>query len=112
MDEKDFLLKSVHEEFAKRVSEENNRQNHRIEALENTLSRLLNMSVSVEKLATNMEHMVKEQARQCENLEDQSERIRKLEDRDGEMWRKIVSHIVISVVSIAIGYIACKLGLQ
>ena len=108
----EFVRKDVHEEFVKRMEEEDNRQNHRITKLELAIESISSIATSVERLATNMEHMVREQARQGENLNDQSERIRKLEDRDGEIWRKVVSHIVISVVSIVIGYIACKLGLQ
>lgn len=108
----EYVRKDVHEEFVKRMEEEDNRQNHRITKLEMAIESISSIATSVERLATNMEHMVREQARQGENLNDQSERIRKLEDRDGEIWRKVVSHIVISVVSIVIGYIACKLGLQ
>ncbi len=108
----EYVRKDVHEEFVKRMEEEDNRQNHRITKLELAIESISSIATSVERLATNMEHMVREQARQGENLNDQSERIRKLEDRDGEIWRKVVSHIVISVVSIVIGYIACKLGLQ
>lgn len=108
----EFVRKDVFEEHTKRMEEEDNRQNHRITKLELAIESISSIATSVERLATNMEHMVREQARQGENLNDQSERIRKLEDRDGEIWRKVVSHIVISVVSIVIGYIACKLGLQ
>lgn len=108
----EFVRKDVFEEHTKRMEEEDNRQNHRITKLELAIESISSIATSVERLATNMEHMVREQARQGENLNDQSERIRKLEDRDGEMWRKVVSHIVISVISIIIGYFACKLGLQ
>ena len=108
----EFVRKDVHEEFVKRMEEEDNRQNHRLTKLELAIESISSIATSVERLATNMEHMVREQARQGENLNDQSERIRKLEDRDGEMWRKVVSHIVISAISIIIGYFACKLGLQ
>ena len=108
----EFVRKDVFEEHTKRMEEEDSRQNHRITKLELAIEQISSIATSVERLATNMEHMVREQARQGENLNDQSERIRKLEDRDGEIWRKVVSHIVISVVSIVIGYIACKLGLQ
>ena len=107
-----FVLKEVFEETLKRMEDENTRQNHRIQTLEDSIGQILNLTSSVERLATNMEHMVREQARQGENLNNQSERISKLESRDGEMWRKVVSHIVISVISIIIGYIACRLGLQ
>ena len=108
----EFVRKDVFEEHTKRMEEEDNRQNHRITKLELAIESISSIATSVERLATNMEHMVREQARQGENLNDQSERIRKLEDRDGEMWRKVVSHIVISAISIIIGYFACKLGLQ
>ena len=108
----EFVRKDVFEEHTKRMEEEDNRQNHRITKLELAIESISSIATSVERLATNMEHMVREQARQGENLNDQSERIRKLEDRDGEMWRKVASHIIISVISIVIGYFACKLGLQ
>lgn len=108
----EYVRKDVFEEHTKRMEEEDNRQNHRITKLELAIESISSIATSVERLATNMEHMVREQARQGENLNDQSERIRKLEDRDGEMWRKVASHIIISVISIVIGYFACKLGLQ
>lgn len=108
----EYLLKSVHEEFSKRVEEENNRQNHRISKLEMAIEQMTTIATSVERLATNMEHMVKEQARQGENLQDQSERIRKLEDKDGEMWRKLVSYSLTAILSIILGYVASRLGLQ
>ena len=108
----EFVRKDVFEEHTKRMEEEDNRQNHRITKLELAIESISSIATSVERLATNMEHMVREQARQGENINDKSERIRKLEDRDGEMWRKVASHIIISVISIVIGYFACKLGLQ
>lgn len=104
MDEKDFLLKSVHEEFAKRVSEENDRQNHRLSNLESMIAQISNIMSSVERLATNMEHMAKEQ-------QDQGERLKLLESQDGEMWRKIVSYTITAIISIILGFLASKLGL-
>ena len=104
MEEKDFLLKSVHEEFEKRVEDENSRQNHRISNLENTVAQIAHIMSSVEKLAINMEHMAKEQ-------ENQGRRLVTLESRDGEKWRSVTSHVVISIISIILGFIASKLGL-
>lgn len=104
MDEKDFLLKSVHEEFAKRVEEENVRQNHRLSNLENTVTQIANIMSSVERLATNMEHMAKEQ-------QEQGNRLKTLEDRDGEMWRKVIAYFLTAVVSATVGYFMSKLGM-
>ncbi len=104
MNENDFLLKSVHEEFAKRVSEENDRQNHRLSNLEGMITQISNIMSSVERLATNMEHMAKEQ-------QDQGERLKILEGRDGEKWRSIASHVVLAIISLIIGFVASHLGL-
>lgn len=104
MNENEYLLKSVHDEFSKRVQDENDRQNHRISALENTVTQIANIMSSVERLATNMEHMAREQ-------QDQGERLKALESQDGEMWRKIVSYTITAIISIILGFLASKIGL-
>jgi hypothetical protein len=100
----EYILKAVHEEFAKRVEEENDRQNKRITALETALNQIVNLVSSVERLATNMEHMAKEQ-------QEQGERLKILENKDGEMWRKIVSYTITAILSIILGFLASHLGL-
>lgn len=99
-----FVLKEVYEEYAKRVEEENNRQNHRISILENSLTQIVQIASAVERLATNMEHMAKEQ-------QMQGERLKTLEDRDGEMWRKVVTYVVTGFLSAIIGFIVSRLGM-
>ena len=99
-----FVLKEVYEEYANRVEEENNRQNHRISILENSLTQIVQIASAVERLATNMEHMAKEQ-------QMQGERLKTLEDRDGEMWRKVVSYVVTGFLSAIIGFIVSRLGM-
>lgn len=103
MDEKDFLLKSVHEEFVKRIEDENHRQNKRIEVIEDHVCEITKIATNVEKLAINMEHMVGE-------LKDQGIRIKTLEDRDGEMWRKVMAYFLTSIISATVGYFASKFG--
>ena len=85
MGENDYMLKSVHEEFAKRMEEEDVRQNHRLTSLEKAVEQISAITSSIERLATNMEHMVREQ-------QAQGERLKALESKDGEMWRKVVSY--------------------
>lgn len=100
-----FVLKEVFEETLKRMEDENSRQNHRLQTLEDSIGQILNLTSSVERLATNMEHMVKEQ-------QDQGERLKALEGKDGDMWRKVVSYAVTAMLSLVIGYIASRLGLS
>ena len=65
----DCIARAEHEEFAKRIDAENTRQNRRIEALEQSVDRFGRIASSVERLATNMEGMLKEQERQGERLD-------------------------------------------
>ena len=100
----DAIARAEHEEFRRRMEEENGRQNKRLELLEKSIQRLEALNISIERLAVNMENMLKEQLQQGKRLEV-------LESRDGKMWRKVVGHAVTAVISIVIGYIFCRLGM-
>ncbi len=107
----DMMTKAQHEEFAKlmkseneRLADENKRQNKRLDSLENTVRQIGSLTASVQELASSMKSMLKEQEKQGRRLET-------LEGRDGEMWRKIISHIATTIVGIVVGYIFLKLGM-
>lgn len=100
----DVITRAEHEEFARRQDEENKRQNRRIDLLEQNVEKMGALTTSVEKLATNMESMLKEQEKQGKRLET-------LESRDGEMWRKVVGYIVTAVVGIILGFVFTQIGI-
>ena len=97
------ITRAEHDEFAKRQDDENKRQNRRIETLEETVRQIGALTTSVEKLALSMESMMKEQAQQ-------GERLKTLEGRDGEMWRKVTGYIITAVIGIVVGYIFTQIG--
>lgn len=99
------ITRAEHEEFRRRIEEENKRQDRRLELLEHTVQQISDLTASVGKLATSIESMVKEQEKQGKRLET-------LEDRDGAMWRKVVAYGATALVGIFIGYIAQQLGLN
>lgn len=99
------ITRAEHEEFRRRIEEENKRQDRRLELLEHTVQQISDLTTSVEKLAVSMEGMLREQEKQGTRLET-------LEDRDGEMWRKILGYAVTAVVGILIGYVARQIGLS
>ena len=70
------ITRAEHEEFRRRLEEENRRQDKRIELLEDNMRELNQLTASVSKLASSIESMVKEQEKQGRRLET-------LEDRDG-----------------------------
>lgn len=98
------ISRAEHEEFRKRMEEENHRQNKRIELLEENVKQTGALTASVEKLAANMTIMVKEQEKQGKRLET-------LEGRDGEMWRKVVGYVITAVVGILVGFIFTQIGI-
>ena len=97
------ITRAEHEEFRRRLEEENRRQDKRIELLEDNMRELNQLTASVGKLATSIESMVKEQEKQGKRLET-------LEDRDGEMWRKAVGYVVTAVIGVFLGYVFTQLG--
>ncbi len=105
------ISRAEHEEFRRlmesenaRLEEENDRQNHRLAVLEKSVQQISNLAASTEKLATNMENMLKVQ-------EQQGKRLETLEGRDGEMWRKVTGYIITAVVGIVIGFIFTQIGM-
>ena len=95
------ITRAEHEEFRKRLEEENKRQDKRIELLEENVREMGALTTSVEKLAQSMECMVKEQ-------EKQGKRLEVLEGRDGEMWRKVVGYIATAVI---LGFVFTQIGM-
>lgn len=105
------ITRAEHEAFSQlmesenqRLREEDNRQNKRLDLIEGTVREMSSLATSVEKLATNMESMVKIQ-------EQQGARLSTLESRDGEMWRKVAGHVITAIISIVVGYIFARIGL-
>lgn len=99
-----YISLDFHNEYAKRMEEEHKRQNHRIDRCEKAIEETHNLALSVERLATSVQAMVEEQ-------KDQGRRLDSLENRDGEMWRKVIGYAITAVVGIVVGYIFKQLGM-
>ena len=98
------ITRAEHEEFRRRLEEENRRQDKRLELLEKSVREIGELTTSVEKLAQSVQSMVREQERQGERLET-------LESRDGELWRKVVSYTATAAVGVLVGLIFQQAGL-
>jgi len=135
------ITRAEHEEFRKRLEADNKRQDRRIEILEENTKRLETLNTSIEKLAVNMENMLREQMKQGERLEQlesrneatelnltverintamenvavtqeqQGRRLETLEARDGKMWRKVVGYALTAAIGIILGFIFKQIGL-
>ena len=98
------ISREEHEEFRRRMEEEDKRQNRRIDLVENSVQQIGEIAMSVEKMAVSLQSMVKEQ-------EQQGKRLEALESRDGEMWRKVVGYAVTALAGAVIGFMMKQIGM-
>ena len=87
----EFVTLALHEEFSRRIDAENERQNIRLTALEAGMKEISRITVSVEKLAANMETMVKEQERQ-------GERLNSIEQKPAKRWDVVITGAISAIV--------------
>ena len=95
MDE--FVTKAVHDEFAKRIDEENDRQNKRLTLLESGQAQINELVSTVKVLAVNMENMAKEQVKQ-------GERLKEMEEKPAKRWETIIACLITCAVTAAFTY--------
>lgn len=98
------ITRPEYEEYKKREAEAHERIDKRLAILEKSGEQIGKLCISIEKLATNMEHMAAEQKEQGVKLE-------KLEQRDGDRWRQVVGYVVTAVVGILIGFVFKQFGI-
>ena len=94
----------LHGEFCKRIEAENSRQNRRIELLEEETKQIADIILSVKELTQSLKYMTDIQ-------KEQEKKIAKFENRDGEMWRKVTSYIIITIIGIVIGFAFQQIGM-
>lgn len=91
-----YVSLEVHTEFTKRIDAENNRQNKRLERLEQGQAQIGELVASVKVLATNMENMSKE-------LSKQGERLEAIEAQPAKRWETVITSIITGLIGAAIG---------
>lgn len=91
----DHITRVEYEEFIRRMSDEHNRQNHRISEIEDDFRQLHSLTLSIEKMALNLENMERAIKRQWEHIE-------KLEETPKSNWNKLKDGILGAIAS-AIG---------
>lgn len=105
------ITRAEHEEFVrrmeaenKRLADEDNRQNHRIDGLEETMRQIGDLTASVKELAVSMKNMAKLQEQQGKDIDE-------LKNRDGHMWRMVVSHIATTIAGAIVMYALTQIGM-
>lgn len=100
-----YLSLAVHEEYAKRMEAEHNRQNKRITDLETKVEDIGSLTASVESLAKSIEQMAKAQ-------EKQGKRLEALEQKPAKKWESFVDKVVWAIAAALIAFVLTHLGLS
>lgn len=93
----EYVTLAEHREFAKRIEDENGRQNHRLAKLEDAVQNIAKLTISVEKLAVSIDRMTAEQ-------KEVSSRLSALEQEPAENWKKAVWIVITALIGGAVGY--------
>ena len=104
MDDKDYITRFEYDERQKRIDDENNRQNHRIDKLETITDQIAEMAASIKAMVVTMQAMQKEQ-------EEQGKRLTDIEKKPADNWNQLVYSLIAMVATAAVTYILMKGGL-
>jgi len=100
----EFITKEFHDEFARRIEAEDERQNKRITKLEDAVGQMTELTVSVKELATNMANMAKEQTKIGERLEV-------IENKPAQNWEKLVWAIGGAILTAIVALVLKQIGI-
>ena len=89
----EYITRQEHEEFSKRLAETTRRHDKRLELLEDCVKQNAALTVSVEKLALNMENMVNEQ-------KEQGERLKALEEIPAKKWNNVTDKVIGAIMGV------------
>ena len=94
------ITRAEHEEFKKRLDDENKRLSHRIDDLKSSLDKYIDLAVSVNTLANSLKALTDEVGKQNDRIDD-------LENKPAENWNTIIRSILTGVGSaIAVAIVA------
>ena len=99
----EYVSIEVHNEFAKRIEAEDERQNKRISKLEDAVGKIGELTVSIKELATNVSNMAKEQSKFGDRLET-------IEAKPAQNWEKLVWAIGGAIIVALIEFVLKQLG--
>lgn len=100
----EYITRGEHDEFCRRLEEQDKRQDKRIGIIEEDVKEFRALQTAIEKLAVNMENMLKEQVKQGKRLET-------LERQDGENWRKAMGYAMTAAVGALVGFLLKQVGI-
>lgn len=102
MDE--FIPRSEFDVQVQRITDEEKRQNHRIDKLEESYEVVNRLATNIERLAIQIENMQTE-------IKKQGARLEKIEDEPADNWKALIKTAITGIVSALVAYFLAKGGI-
>ena len=102
MDE--YVTVALHNEFADKIKQEDERQNKRISLLEESMKQIYDLNTSVEKIAMSIETLTTE-------IGEQNKRLKAIEDKPSQNWDKFIWLIGGVVLTAIVTFILKQIGI-
>lgn len=100
----DYITRAEHREFAEKIEKEDDRQNKRIQGLEESIKQIYILNTSVEKIVITLQTLTKE-------IGAQNERLKAIEEKPAQNWDKLVWAIGGAVVAAVVAFVLKGIGL-
>lgn len=91
-----YITRQEHDEFARRQDAENERQNRRIQLLEDNARQINELTLTVKEMSVNMSNMLIE-------MQKQGDRLDALEKEPAETTKQIKQAIITAIVGTVVG---------
>ncbi|MCD8286094.1 MAG: hypothetical protein LUD50_02575 [Clostridia bacterium] len=103
MDES-YVSESTFKATVEQLKAEDKRENERLNILEKNVEKMTDLTVEIHSLTESVKNMT-------ERIADQNERLKVLENKDGEMWRTAVKYVVSALIGGVIAFLLVQLGM-
>jgi hypothetical protein len=99
----DYVTVDVHNQFVKRMEDENHRQNKRISECEESIKQMGEIVRSIDRLTTSVESL-------ASDIQKQGVRLEAIEKEPAENWKKATWEVIKYAIVLVLGIVAIKIG--
>ena len=99
----DYITRPEHEEFKKRLEDEESRQNRRVEVIENRVDKLIDMQASLAVMQAGIDSISQEVKRIGAEVDS-------IRQEPADKWKKAVWIVVTVILTAAVTYLLSRMG--
>ena len=104
-----YVTRREFEEYKERLADKKSAWDNGLAEVKAEVKELRELTASVSELAQGIKAMAKEQERMAKEQERQGERLKAIENRDGEMWRKLIGYVLTALASAVMTFIFTRI---